>query len=154
MHCHHLACHTVMLMGLHMCLGQFSNSVLEAFHKIVRWFYQHTNREGGANKTESTEAVMTKYFGLKILEIESRSPCAKAQIQAMVRSPRAECECASSGICGWGSKKRKPEEEPEGAVYCTPCRPQTNQQRDHCKTQRKICCVYTKTNRYKCTQIR
>jgi hypothetical protein len=123
MYCHHLACHTVMLMELHMCLGQFSNSVLEAFHKIVRWFYQHTNREGGANKTESTEAVMTKYFGLKILEIESRSPYAKAQIQAMVRSPRAECECASSGICGWGSKKRKPEEEPEGAVYCTPCRP-------------------------------
>ena len=123
MYCHHLACHTVMLMELHMYLGQFSNSVLEAFHKIVRWFYQHTNREGGANKTESTEAVMTKYFGLKILEIESRSPYAKAQIQAMVRSPRAECECASSGICGWGSKKRKPEEEPEGAVYCTPCRP-------------------------------
>ena len=57
---HMLAAHATPLMKKHKSLGKFSNSVIEAFHKKVRFFYHRTNRQGGVEKKESAYAVMQK----------------------------------------------------------------------------------------------
>ena len=113
MYVHHAVCHTKMLMEIHKYLGQFSNSVLESFHKVVRWFYQHTNREGGKLKVESCDAVMLKFYGLKILEIEERGTYSKEMVHSLISNPeRVDCNCSVGGICGWGKAvKRKPQQD-------------------------------------------
>ena len=47
---------------------------MENFHKLVRWFYARTNREGGSEDSvvESSMNVMQLYWGQKLLEMESR----------------------------------------------------------------------------------
>ena len=69
---HEITAHSVELMKEHKQLGQFSNSVLEAFHKQVRWHYHHTNREGHGGQ-ESSRAIMQQFYGSRILEIEAAS---------------------------------------------------------------------------------
>ena len=66
---HVVVCHTLPLMKRHQRLGHFSQQVVENFHKLVRWFYARTNREGGAaeNVQESSYHIMQLFWGQKLL---------------------------------------------------------------------------------------
>ena len=98
---HIVACHAVPLIKHHKSLGKFSNSVIESFHKLVRFFYQRTSREGGVDQKESAYAIMQKMQGLTMLKMEEREG-GRDMIDALSRAAtnnRADCNCAS-GISG------------------------------------------------------
>ena len=104
-YCHMVAAHACPLMRKHKSLGKFSNSVIESFHKKVRFFYQRTNRGGGVEGKESAYAVMQKMIGLQMLEIERREG-GRQLINVLTLAAtgnRADCGCALgfNSPCSW-----------------------------------------------------
>ena len=100
---HIVVAHTMVLMRIHKQIGKFSNSVLETFHKQIRWLYGHTNREGYGGD-ESSREIMHQYYAIKILDIESRNEYSFQMIHSL-KHKTASCDCQRlRGIhadCGW-----------------------------------------------------
>jgi hypothetical protein len=102
----HLICkHTMVLMKEHRYIGWASQSNFEAFHKLMRWWYQHTNREGGDGdkKVEASQAVLTKVYGLEMLEIELREEYCHRAVHAMrLGGANVDFSCGGSCVdCAW-----------------------------------------------------
>ena len=99
---HIVTAHTMRLMQHHKFLGKFSNSVIESFHKKVRWFYAHTNREGKGGE-ESSREIMLHFWGLKTLDCEAKSQCNKGMIAKLRSTTRPICACDgdSTTPCCW-----------------------------------------------------
>ena len=85
-----------MFMREHLSLGKFSNSVIESFHKTVRFHYQGTAREGGKNAKEACYAVMQRLIALRMLTIEFRGQ-EGVDILKAIGKRRADCACAVPG---------------------------------------------------------
>jgi hypothetical protein len=96
---HTIASHAANHMRVHVSLGKFSNSVIENFHKLVRFHYQHTAREGGLDAKEATYAVMQRMLAVRMLEIEKREG-GKA-ILCKLRHRRGDCACTLGRPCSW-----------------------------------------------------
>lgn len=108
---HLIACHATPLMEKHKSLGKFSNSVIESFHKLVRFYYQRTAREGGVECKESCYAIMQKMIGTTLLEIEEREGGRELvdAVMAAGMGNRADCNCAHGGDapCSWKAAAEK-----------------------------------------------
>jgi hypothetical protein len=102
---HVVVCHTLPLMIKHKKLGHFSQQVVENFHKLVRWFYARTNREGGDDEhtKESSMNIMELFYGQKLLEMESREgEYNQNMVRALKRKRGAVCDCTIEGHrCNW-----------------------------------------------------
>jgi hypothetical protein len=99
---HIVVSHTLPLIKKHLQLGQFSNSVIEAFHKKVRWVYAHTNRQGQGGQ-ESSRAIMQQFWSLKILDIEAAGKYNSEMIGAIKSSRTPSCSCLGRKThpCNW-----------------------------------------------------
>ena len=104
---HVVTCHTMKIMSKHKRMGQFSQQVVENFHKLVRWFYARTNREGGNEEhvVESSMNIMQLFWGQKLLEMESRqseyNQAMVAALREVGRIPLCNCTGNSGLDCGW-----------------------------------------------------
>ena len=110
---HVVVCHTLPLIRQHRKLGHFSQQVVENFHKLVRWFYARTNREGGAieDVQESSMNTMQLFWGQKMLEMEAREGDYNQDMIAALKESGDHpplCNCTIEGqSCGWQSRKRR-----------------------------------------------
>ena len=103
---HVVVCHTLPLMKKHKKLGQFSQQVVENFHKLVRWFYARTNREGGNDEhtQESSMNIMQLFYGQKLLEMESQEgEYNQGMVRSLKRKRGGVCDCTlgNGHQCKW-----------------------------------------------------
>ena len=108
---HVVICHTLPIMRRHKRMGHFSQQVVENFHKLVRWFYARTNREGGGEEhvVESSMNIMQLFWGQKLLEMEAHEgEYNKTMVEALKaegREPLCNCTQGEGVACGWAAHR-------------------------------------------------
>ena len=101
------------MMRKHKRLGHFSQQVVENFHKLVRWFYARTNREGGneGHIVESSMNIMQLFYAQKILEMEAQpGDYNQGMIDALKQggaTPLCNCNAGDGRACGWLAHSRE-----------------------------------------------
>ena len=104
---HIISCHAMTMLKINGNLGQFSNSGLESFHKVIKWMLNKTNRWGGTQEAHIALDLLRNYYKLLVLEIEHTenldviSRFQHWDKDVMIKAKT--CPCESGGSCVWGT---------------------------------------------------
>ena len=97
---HILCCHSIKLLKIHKNLGQFSNSGLESFHKVIKWMLNKTNRWGGNHDIHISLDLLRNYYKLLVLEVEFSE-----DVHAIATLKDGwVCPCENGGNCVYGGE--------------------------------------------------
>ena len=99
----HLICaHAAQLVKLHGSLGDFSNSGLESFHKVVKWMLCKTSRWGGEGESHIALDLMRNYYKMVVLDIEHADETLLGE--RVTSRGWIDCACHMGGECRWEQK--------------------------------------------------
>ena len=91
--------HASQLVRIHGSLGDFSNSGLESFHKVVKWLLNKNNIWGGTAEAHVGRDILRDYYKMILLDIEQGDGSILAEMHTGRRW--VDCVCQVGQQCRW-----------------------------------------------------